>query len=178
MQAKTKSTAEHDEAVADRELIIERVIDAPARLVFLAYSKPEHVVRWFGPRPYPLTKCEMDFRVGGEFHFAMTGPDGVQNPGFGGVYLEIVQNEKITYTNAFEAPGPSGSETMVVTLTFHEQGSEQQGNVKTKLTMHTLFASAAMKAEHTKMGFVQGVNIGLDQLQAVIAQLQQAGASR
>ena len=51
---------------AQREVIITRVFDAPARLLFEAYAKPEHVKRWFGPRGWPLTLVEMDFREGGK----------------------------------------------------------------------------------------------------------------
>ncbi|MDP2342140.1 MAG: SRPBCC domain-containing protein [Deltaproteobacteria bacterium] len=163
----SEPSSSSSEPVADRELVIERVIDAPARLVFLAHSKPEHVTRWFGPRPYPLTFCEMDFRVGGRFRFAMTGPSGVQNPFFGGEYLEILPDQKIAYTNGFEAPG---SEQMIVTLTFVERAG------KTTLTMHTLFSSIAMKDEHVAMGFKEGVNIGLDQLVDVVGGLV-SGAS-
>lgn len=151
----------------DRELIIERTISAPARLLFEAYSQPQHLMRWFGPKGYPLTLCEVDFRVGGRFRFAMTGPDGRQNTPFGGRYLEIVPDQKIVYTNAFEQPD---APQMVVTVTFVEDG------VKTRLTMRTLFESAAMKAEHVKLGFVEGVGSGLDQLEA-LAVTDSGGAS-
>ena len=81
----------------------------------------------------------MDFRKGGRFRFQMTGPDGKQNTPFGGEYLEIVPNRKIVYDNAFETPG---AEKMIVTITYDEEGG------KTTLTIHTLFASVAMKNEH------------------------------
>lgn len=151
----------------DRELVIERTISAPARLLFEAYSQPQHLMRWFGPKGYPLTLCEVDFRVGGSFRFAMTGPDGRQNTPFGGRYLEIVPDHKIVYTNAFEQPD---APQMVVTVTFVEEGA------KTRLTMRTLFESAAMKAEHVKLGFVEGVGSGLDQLEA-LAVTDSGGAS-
>ena len=83
------------EPEADRTVVITRVFDAPARLLFEAYSKPEHIMRWFGPKGWPVTMCEMDFRVGGSFRFAMTGPSGRQNTPFGGEYREIVPNRKI-----------------------------------------------------------------------------------
>ena len=84
---------------AEREVVITRVIDAPARFLFLAWTRPEYVKRWFGPKGWPLTTCELDFRVGGKFRFGMTGPDGVAGPLFGGEYLEIVPNKKIVYDN-------------------------------------------------------------------------------
>jgi uncharacterized protein YndB with AHSA1/START domain len=152
-----------DESIADREVIITRVFDAPARLLFEAYSKPEHLRRWFGPKGWPLTLCEMDFWKGGRFRFAMTGPDGKQNTPFGGEYLEIVPNRKIVYDNGFETPG---AEKMIVTMTYDEAGG------KTTLTIHTLFASVGMKNEHVGGGFVQGVGSGLDQLADLVAEMR------
>jgi len=72
------------EPEADRELTITRSFDAPARLLFLAWSKPEHLKKWFGPVGYPVTMCEMDFRKGGQWRAAMTGPSGTQQTPFGG----------------------------------------------------------------------------------------------
>jgi len=107
----------------------------------------------------------MDFRVGGRFRFAMTGPDGKQGTPFGGEYLEIVPNRKIVYDNAFETPD---AETMIVTITFDED--EQSG--QTTLTIHTLFASVAMKNAHLGVGYEQGVGSSLDQLADVVAELR------
>jgi uncharacterized protein YndB with AHSA1/START domain len=149
--------------MADREVVITRVFDAPARLLFAAYSTPQHVMKWFGPKGWPLTLCEMDFRVGGRFRFAMTGPSGEQNTPFGGEYLEIVPNRKIVYDNGFEEPG---AERMIVTMTYDEEGG------RTTLTIHTLFASVTMKEEHVGAGFVQGVGSGLDQLVDVVAEMR------
>jgi uncharacterized protein YndB with AHSA1/START domain len=156
-----------DEPVAERESTISRVFDAPARLLFEAYSTPEHVKRWFGPKGWPITLCEMDFRVGGRFRFGMTGPDGQQGPPFGGEYLEIVPNQKIVYDNAFEAPG---SPKMVVTLTYEEE------NGKTTMTIHTLFESIAMRNEYVGVGMLEGYGSALDQLADLVAELQ--GANR
>src|SRR5262245_33780498 len=105
------------ESTADRTHVIMRHYDAPARLLFDAWSKPEHLMKWFGPEGWPLTMCEVDFREGGRFRMAMTGASGVQNTPFGGRYLEIVPNRKIVYDNAFEEPG---SEKMIMTVTFEE----------------------------------------------------------
>jgi uncharacterized protein YndB with AHSA1/START domain len=104
---------------------------------------------------YPVTMAEMDFRVGGRFRFAMTGPTGVQNPPFGGTYREIVPNRRIVYDNGFEQPG---SGRMVVTITFEEMKG------RTTITIHTLFDTVAMRNEHVGVGFTQGVGSGLDQL--------------
>lgn len=143
------------EPAADREVVITRVFEVPARLLFEAYTKPEHIKRWFGPRPWPVTQCEMDFRVGGRYRFQMTGPGGEQGPPFGGEYLEIIPNRKIVYDNGFEE---TPDEKMIVTVTFDEKDGQ------TTLTLHTLFATIAMKNKYVAGGYVDGSGIALDQL--------------
>ena len=159
------ANASAGESIADREVVITRTYDVPARLLFAAWSKPEHLMKWFGPVGWPLTLCEVDFRVGGRFRFAMTGPSGVQNTPFGGHYLEIVPNRKIVFDNAFEE---AGSKKMIMTITFEEKDG------RTTLTWHTLFESSAMKKEYMGMGFEEGTGSGLDQLGDVVAALKGA----
>jgi uncharacterized protein YndB with AHSA1/START domain len=155
------------EPQVEREVIITRVFDAPARLLFKAYSTREHSMRWFGPHGWPVTMCEMDFRVGGMFRFQMTGPEGQTNTPFGGHYLEIVPNRKIVYDNGFESPGAG---RMIVTVTFDEQGDQ------TTLVIHTLFDSIAMKNAHVGGGFEEGTGSGLDQLAELVAEMQTEGS--
>jgi uncharacterized protein YndB with AHSA1/START domain len=157
-----QANAVASEPESQREVIITRVFDAPARYLFEAYSKPEHIMRWFGPKGWPVTLCEMDFRVGGKFRFAMTGPSGRQNTPFGGEYLEIVPNKKIVYDNGFETKNAG---RMVVTVTFDEKAG------KTTLTIHTVFESIAMRNSHVSRGFEQGTNSGLDQLGELAAEM-------
>ena len=151
------------EPEADRQIIITRVFDAPARLLFLAHSKPEHVMKWFGPVGWPLTTCDMDFRVGGRYHFAMTGPDGEPGPPFGGEYLEIEPDRRIVYSNGFKKPG---SPRFIVEITFEETGGQ------TTLTMVSTFETKAVRDEYVAMGFEAGVGSGLDQLADVVAALK------
>ena len=157
------------DTTADREVTFTRTFDAPAPLLFAAWSTPEHLMQWFGPEGWPLTLCEVDFRVGGRYRFAMTGPSGEQETPFGGEYLEIVPDKKIVYDDAWESPG---SESMVVTVSFDEQGDG-----KTLVTMHTLFGSAEMREKHISMGMEEGMASSLDQLTALVARLQGAPAS-
>jgi uncharacterized protein YndB with AHSA1/START domain len=154
-----------DKAEGDRELTITRSFDVPARLLFLAWSKPEHLKKWFGPVGYPVTMCEMDFRKGGQWRAAMTGPGGKQQTPFGGEYLEIVPGRKIVFSNGFELPG---AEKMIMTVTFDEQDG------RTVLTIRTLFASIAQKATHVGAGMAEGIASGLDQLTDVVAALKAA----
>ena len=113
------------EPAADRTAAISRVIGVPAKYLFLAHSRPEHLKRWFGPVGYPVTTCDIDFRVGGNWRMVMTGPDGVEGPPFGGTYLEITPHSRIVYDNGFE-DGKGGemdlqhAGRMVMTTTFDE----------------------------------------------------------
>jgi uncharacterized protein YndB with AHSA1/START domain/DNA-binding transcriptional ArsR family regulator len=156
------------DSIAERELVVTRDFDVPARFLFEAYSKPEHLKRWFGPKGFPLTLCEVDFRVGGRFRFAMTGPDGKQNTPFGGEYLEIVPDTRIVFDNRFEEPN---APKMITTITFKETDG------KTKLVMHTLFESKAMRDEYLGLGMEEGINSGFDQLAEVVAELERRSAS-
>jgi len=159
MPARSRSAVEPE---SEREHWITRVLEVPARIVFEAYGKPEHLLRWFGPKGYPLALCEMDFRVGGRYRFAMNDPSGKLMTPFSGEYLEIVKNQKISYSNTMEH---AGAETMIVTLTFEERDG------KTTLTLHTLFGSVAMKQKHLELGYEVGSGIALDQLSELTLEL-------
>ena len=113
--------------LADRELIITRVFDAPRDLVFQAWTDPERAEQWWGPKGFTLTHREMDVRPGGRWRVCMRSPEGVDHWAQG-VYREIVAPERFAYTWAWEKPeGQPGRETLV-TVELAEQGG------KTKMT--------------------------------------------
>jgi uncharacterized protein YndB with AHSA1/START domain len=115
-------------ATDDRVLVISRLIDAPRRLVFKAWTEPEHVARWWGPRGFSTTYCKMDIRPGGAFRFCMRSPEG-NDLWKQGVFREIVVPERIVFTFAWaDADGNPGHEVLT-TVTFAEHGA------KTKLTL-------------------------------------------
>jgi uncharacterized protein YndB with AHSA1/START domain len=155
-----------------RTAAVSRVMQVPAKCIFQAHARREHLMRWFGPVGYPVTLCEIDFRVGGRWRMAMTGPDGVQGPPFGGTYLEIVPDSRIVYDNAFE-DGTGGDMNlqnagrMVMTTTLAEHGGA------TTVTVTTLFASPAMKDEYLGIGMAEGILSGFDQLEVVAKELSQ-----
>lgn len=163
-----------DEPASMREAQVSRVMSVPARFIFEAYSKPGHLKRWFGPVGYPVTHCESDFRVGGRWRMAMTGPDGVQGPFFGGTYLEIAPRSRIVYDNGFEDGVGGGMNLrhagrMVMTTTFVEEGGT------TTVTVTTLFESVAMKEEYLGIGMAEGILSGMDQLEDVARELSARG---
>jgi uncharacterized protein YndB with AHSA1/START domain len=123
------ATIDAAEDTTQRELVLTRVIDAPRRLVFKAWTEPEQVARWWGPQDFTTTFCDMDIRPGGKFRFCMRSPSGT-NHWKRGVYREIVAPERIVFTFAWEdAAGELGHE-LLTTVTFAEYGA------KTKLSLH------------------------------------------
>ena len=126
----------------ERELVITRVLDAPRRLVFKAWTEPERVVRWWGPQGFTMPSCKMDVRPGGAFRFCMRSPDGTDH-WLQGVYREIAEPERLVLTWAWEdAEGKPGHETLV-TVSFAEHGA------KTKLTLHqAVFESITARDSH------------------------------
>src|SRR3974390_541533 len=106
---------------SEREIVIERVFDAPRTLVFEAWTKAEHVTHWWDPSGAPLAVCEIDLRPNGAFRFVNRAPEGGEGHSFGGIYREIAPPEKLVFAS------PSGPG--VSTLLFTEQGR------KTKLTI-------------------------------------------
>jgi uncharacterized protein YndB with AHSA1/START domain len=154
-------------ASSEREFVMERIFDAPRELVFKAFSACERVSRWWGPKGWTLPVCQMDFRPGGVWFYCMRGPAGEDACGKA-TYREIVEPERIVYTDAFaDASGNVLAEMpqMVITLTFTEQDG------KTTLTNRVEFASAADKEATLGMGMVEGLTQTLDRLEEYLAQL-------
>jgi uncharacterized protein YndB with AHSA1/START domain len=115
--------------LAERELFITRVFDAPRELVFKAWTEPDRAVRWWGPQGFTTAHCEMDTRPGGVYRVCMRSPEGTEH-WQRGVCREVREPERLVFTFAWEdAEGRPGHET-VVTLTLEEYGT------KTKLTLH------------------------------------------
>ena len=127
---------------AQRTLVIERVFDAPAKLVFNAWTKPEHLVQWFGPSAFTLPTCEQDFRVGGGYRFCMRAPDGSDH-WVGGEYREISRYDRLVFTWTRSDDRPDPWVNNIVDLTFEEVDD------KTRMTMrHALFDTQEIRNEH------------------------------
>src|SRR5580700_2538193 len=82
----------------EREVTITRLFDAPRELVFQAWTDPQHLAQWWGPKGFSNPICEADARPGGAWRIVMRGPDGAKYP-CGGVYREIVESERLVFTN-------------------------------------------------------------------------------
>ncbi len=144
----------------DREIVLTRVFDAPRRLVFDAFTKPELLKRWFGPRGWSLVVCEIDPKVGGAFRFVLRGPDG-KDMGMRGVYREIVPPERSVHMESFDDyPGESQVTTVLV-----EQGG------KTTFTATVLYPSQEVRDLVIKSGMEHGAAESYDKLAEMLTSL-------
>lgn len=153
------------EPQSDRELVLARIIDAPREKVFRAWTDPELLKQWFCPAPWKVTQAEIDVRTGGSSFIVMQGPDGEEMP-LPGVYLEVVPNEKLVFTDAFTgAWQPSEKPFMTAIVTFEDEGG------KTRYVARARHWSTEDLKTHEEMGFHEGWSIVADQLEAVAAGL-------
>ncbi len=149
---------------ARHELVLMREIDAPREKIFRAWTDPELLKQWFCPKPWGVSHAELDVRTGGSSVIVMTGPNGevVDNRG---VYLEVVPNEKIVFTDAFKTawiPSEKPFMTGIVLL-------EPLGDGRTKYTAMARHWTEEDKKMHEAMGFHEGWGAATDQLAALVA---------
>ena len=153
------------ERKSDREVVVTRTFDAPARLVFEAWTKPELFRQWWVPRSMGMTlrSCELDVRTGGRYRLVF-GDDPANPMAFFGKYLDVVPNQRIVWTN--EESGADGS---VTTVTFEEKKG------KTRLVMSELYPTKeALDAAGTGAQDVMHETFG--QLDEVLASLAATAA--
>jgi uncharacterized protein YndB with AHSA1/START domain len=149
MNAKAKKLDEQPEN--DRELIISRIINAPREKVFKAYADPKLLKQWFAPRPWTISRAEIDLRTGGTGVITMRSPEG-QEFTHPGVYLEVIPNERIVSTDAYTtAWQPAEKPFFTAIMTF-----EDIGGGKTKYTARARHWTIADRETHEKMGFHEG----------------------
>ncbi|WP_274630269.1 SRPBCC family protein [Arvimicrobium flavum] len=137
-------------AANDRELTLTRLIDAPREKVFRCWTEPSLMVKWFAPKPWSTPRAETDPRAGGKSLIVMADPDGNEFPNEG-VYLEVVPNEKIVFTDAFtDAWFPSEKPFFVGIITLADE------NGKTRYTAMARHWTKEDCDAHEKMGFHEG----------------------
>ncbi len=126
---KNRTTVERK---SDRELVVTRSFDGPARIVFEAWTKPELFKRWWAPKSsgMAILSCEMDVRVGGGYRLVFGHAAAKQPMAFFGKYIEVTPHSRLAWTNEESDDGGA-----VTTLTFEEKGG------KTLLVMHDLYPS-------------------------------------
>ncbi|HYC74985.1 SRPBCC family protein [Brevundimonas sp.] len=146
------------ERTSGRELVVTRTFDAPARIVFEAWTKPELMKRWWAPKSIgvPLRSCEMDVRTGGGYRLEF-GHDASESMAFVGRYLEVTPPSRLVWTNEESEDGA------VTTVTFEERDG------RTLLTVHELYPSKeALEAGH---GAEEGMPEQFEQLDELLVAL-------
>jgi uncharacterized protein YndB with AHSA1/START domain len=153
------------ELVSDREIVISRTFQAPARIVFEAWTRADLVKRWWAPRSMgaEMTEVQADVRVGGKFRY-VTRAGGGEEFAFSGAYTEVTPPTRLVYTMIFEPAADAGA--AVVTVTF----DERQG--RTRLVSHELYPSAEARAAAIASGMEVGLRETMNQLDELIGGAQ------
>jgi uncharacterized protein YndB with AHSA1/START domain len=145
----------------DTQIKIEREFDAPAHLVYRAYTEPELVRRWWTARRGEMTVVDIDLRVGGGWRYVMESPDGFE-VAFHGEYREIVPGERLVSTEVYEAMPDAAA---LDTVTFEERHG------RTLLTILVEHARKEHRDAHVESGMEEGLQDALDLLEQVAATL-------
>ncbi|KAF0172817.1 MAG: hypothetical protein FD162_2094 [Rhodobacteraceae bacterium] len=144
----------------ETDLILTRDINAPREVLYTCWTTPEHLVHWFVPKPHKVTACRLDVRPGGACNttFDVDGTEMENN----GVYLEVIPNEKLVFTDTYtEGWKPNPEPFMTAILTF-----EDIGNGRTRYTAVARHRSKETAQTHKDMGFYDGWGTVVDQLEA------------
>ena len=153
-------------AVADREIVISRVIDAPRELVFEAFSEVRHLSQWWGPAGFSTTTTSFEFRVGEEWVFVMHGPDGTDYQEWIS-WTEIVPPARIALLHGETRGDPNAFESV---LTFEADG------VVTRIRMHTVFPTRELRDEAVeKYHAIEGGQQTLANLAAYVTEMVRSG---
>ncbi len=160
--SQTEAVAATHTVAEDCDLVLTRHLAATPEQVYRAWTEPELLKQWFAPRPWTTPTVETDVRAGGANLIVMRGPDGSEFPNRG-VYLEVVPNRKLVFTDAFASAWiPAEKPFMTVVLTFEPEAAG------TRYTARVQHASVADREAHEKMGFHTGWPMCAEQLAAVV----------
>jgi uncharacterized protein YndB with AHSA1/START domain len=147
---------------ADDQILVTREFDAPKHLVYRAVTEPELVKRWWNAKRGEVTVAEIDLRVGGKWRSAMVTPDGFE-VAFHGEYLEIVPNERVVQTEAYEGAPEAGATTNTMTL------EEKEG--RTTITVLIQCPSKKVRDAIVESGMEDGLQDAYDLLEEVAISL-------
>lgn len=149
---------------SEKELLIERIFNAPRQLVWDVWTTPEHIANWYGPQGFTAKVETMDFRPGGEWAYAITGPKDMSYR-VTGTFEEIVPPEKVVTHDAYPA-APGVMKILVSTVLFDDLGDQ------CKLTMRILFPTEEDRSNYEQSGAVWGWNSSFDRVEALLANLK------
>ena len=151
------------ERKSERELVVTRTFNGPARLVFEAWARPELFQRWWVPKSSCVTmlSCEMDIRTGGTYRLVMSHPSAPQPMAFFGRYIEVTPHARIVWTN--DEGGEGGP---VTTVTFEERGGQ------TLVTLRDLYSSKEALDAAIASGATSGFSEQFAQLADLLVSLE------
>lgn len=146
--------------LSDRQLVITRIFNAPRELVFQAWTEPEQIEQWWGPKGFTTRVIEMDLRPGGLARYVMIGPDGTEYP-VKGVFREVIPPERIVSTDEFDEGFEQVADIdlpqgMITTILFEEIDG------KTKLTLLIDHPTVEDRRKHEEMGVIAGWQSSFD----------------
>jgi uncharacterized protein YndB with AHSA1/START domain len=151
---------------SDRELVLARWLDASPASCYRCWTDPTLIPKWFVPPPYSIARAEMDVRPGGSTNIVFRSPEGqeIPNPG---VYLEVIPNRKIVFTDAYRKAWEAspGHPFMTAIVTFEEKDG---GTLYIARVQHWTVDD---RKKHEAMGFSKGWGICADQLEALASKL-------
>jgi len=156
---KNRTTVERK---SERELVVTRTFNGPARIVFEAWTKPDLLKRWWAPKSFGVSfiSCEADVRTGGTYRFVFGHPASEQPMEFFGRYIEVTPHSRLVWTN--EEGGEDGA---VTTVTFEERGAE------TLVAMHELYPSKEALDGAIASGSTGGFSEAFEQLDELLVTL-------
>ena len=150
------------ERQSDRELVVTRTFNGPARIVFEAWTRPEHLKRWWTPKSFGISfiSCEVDVRTGGTYRFVFGHPASKEPMAFFGRYIEVTPPSRLVWTN--DEGGEAGA---VTTVTFEEKAG------KTLVTLRDLHPSKQALDDAIASGATSGFDESFGQLDELLATL-------
>jgi uncharacterized protein YndB with AHSA1/START domain len=157
--AKSRTTVQRR---SERELVVTRTFNGPARIVFEAWTKPELLKRWWAPKSFGITfiSCEADVRTGGTYRLVFGHPSSEQPMEFFGKYVEVTPHSRLVWTN--DEGGEGGA---VTTVTFEERGGD------TLVVMHDLYSSKEALEGAIASGSTSGFGEAFEQLDELLVTL-------
>lgn len=148
-------------ARGDREIIVTRIFDAPRKLVFDAYTRPELIKKWLlGPNGWSMPVCEVDLRPGGKYRYVWKKDDDGREMAMGGTYREVNPPERFVATEVFDEAWYPGE--AVDTIVFTERDG------KTTLTQTIIYNSRATRDAVLKSPMQHGMAMSYDRLEKVL----------
>ena len=150
------------ERKSERELVVTRFFDGPARIVFEAWTRPELLQRWWAPKSFGVSfiSCEADVRTGGTYRFVFGHPASDQPMAFFGRYIEVTPHSRLVWTN--DEGGEGGA---VTTVTFEEKGNQ------TLVVMRDLYPSKQALDDAIASGSTSGMGETFEQLDELLVTL-------